>query len=338
VLAPLFEQLSDKPFPRHVQLPLAMRPYVQLLYQPPGGQAYGSIETWTDAAPPQVPTLDKPKLAVVGFSSGKDSTGAALKLREQGMEVQLVHIRGLNRSHPHEHQAAIDVAGHLGMPLHIVTVRQHGSTPFRESVMKNQLILGITLDIGGRLGAQVYAGGNVASDNAETLNPDASYSDSQELYSALVPWLAKLTGATIHQDWMACNSESFHQIFTNAPTVLPLVLSCMMPVRYKPQLRRAYEGKHGVLLMPGRCGTCWKCGQEYLHQVLAGQVQGSRPRVQAALRAVRKDLAVIWKPEAQPDTPEEVFAAIIEKPWFDYAPLLQYTGTYACAPPRRGRR
>ena len=66
-------------------------------------------------------------------------------------------------------------------------------------------------------------------------------------------------------------------------------------------------------------------------------IPGSRARVQGALRAVRKDLAVIWKAAAQPDTAEDVFAAIIEKPWFDYAPLMQYTGDYACAP-RTGRR
>lgn len=337
LFVPLFEALSDKPFPTRQALPAGMKRYVHMLYNPPGRAPYGSLDEWKSTRNPKVPELHDDGLAVVGFSAGKDSTGAALKMVEQGRRVHLVHVKGLNRSHPHEHQAALEVAQHLALPITVVTVRQHGSTPFRESVLKNQLILAITLDVGAQLGARHYAGGNVASDNAQVLNADASYSDSQELYSALVPWLAKVTGATIYQDWMACNSESFNQIFTNAPTVLPHVMSCMMPVRYKPQLRRRYEGKHGVELLPGRCGTCWKCGQEYLHLVLAGKERGSRARVQAALRAVRKDLAVIWKAEAQPGTPAEVFAAIIEEPWFDYAPLLKYTVEYACAPRQRGR-
>lgn len=331
LLGRLFEHVSDQPLPPNLPaLPPGLRPYVDLLYR-------SAQYTWTNRPQPQGLHVADNGTAVVGFSAGKDSTGAALKFRAQGKEVHLVHVRGLNRSHPHEYKAAVDIANHLGMPLQVVTVRQHGSTPYRESIMKNQLILGITMDVGLRLGAGAvhYAGGNVATDNADLLVYEASYSDSQELYTALVPWLLDtVAGAQVYQDWMSCNTESFLLIDQHAPTVLPLVLSCMMPVRYKPPLRRRYQDRFGVKLMPGRCGHCWKCGQEYMHQVLLGHAEASRAMVQHALRAVRKDAAVIWQPQHQPETPEEVMRLVIEDRWLDYRPLLEHCTVYPCAPPR----
>ena len=44
--------------------------------------------------------LPKTNRALVGFSGGKDSVAAALKLKERGMDVTLVYVSGINQTTP----------------------------------------------------------------------------------------------------------------------------------------------------------------------------------------------------------------------------------------------
>ena len=102
----------------------------------------------------------------VAFSGGKDSVATAIKLKDDGRDVRLFYVSGINKAYPDEMTHAIQIAEQLDLPLHVAYVKQHGKTVFKESPVKNQIIASMALDyaINNNLGCSI-AFGDFTSDN-----------------------------------------------------------------------------------------------------------------------------------------------------------------------------
>lgn len=282
----LLDACSAKPLPAKLRgIPLELEPLLRVLYR-------GQLPEIVAPSPMQsLPQATDDSRALVGFSGGKDSLAAALRLRRMGLEVTLLYMKGINRAYPHEEAAAVELAVALGFPLRIIQVKQAGRCAYIENPVKNQFILAVMLDYGLRSGTRNYCQGGLACDHADELNFEAGYSDAEEMFRAAAEFFQLAApGFTYHLGLLQNDTDALLEVLQTAPEALPLISSCMMTARFKAKLAHGNERKYGLRLMPGRCGSCYKCASEYLHMALAGAAPMNRPYANHCVEVMQKAL------------------------------------------------
>ncbi len=120
--------------------------------------------------------------AVVGISGGVDSAVAALMLRDQGFDVQGLHMSNWDDDEEYctaaaDFQSARDVASDIGIPLHrarfareyknrvfehFLETYARGLTPNPDVLCNREIKFGVFRDYARRLGADVIATGHYA--------------------------------------------------------------------------------------------------------------------------------------------------------------------------------
>ena len=197
------------------------------------------------------------------FSGGKDSTAMAMKFKEQGYDVYLYFLQGINLSYLDELERAKDVANKLNLPLIVDYIKVSGKGDFLENPTKNQLILTFAINRGIEHGIYKYSYGGFKEDTIEQSAFDRNFSDSIELFQ-----------------WY---SEGIKEIFKDFEVITPfnnevetlikmgnhkeywnLYQSCLTPFRYREHLKKTNENKYKINLLENRCGSCWKCCMEYI--------------------------------------------------------------------------
>jgi hypothetical protein len=272
----LFQDCSTKPLPRFLKdYPEALRPLAKVLYQKqpfffvPARSAYRA--TLQQAEDNRV---------LVAFSGGKDSTAAAIRLLQQGFAPELLYVKGINRSYPQEHEKAREIAEILHVPIHVLALQQEGKSDYPDNPLKNQFILGIMVEMGVRAGITKFVQGNLTADTLELSHIDYNYSDAIEMYKAADIYFKSVYPAYQYiYGLLTYESQSFKTVAEYNPAIFNSICSCVMPARYKVSLRRRNELKYGIELLPGRCGSCYKCATEYLHFVLLGLDERNQPFV-----------------------------------------------------------
>jgi hypothetical protein len=187
---------------------------------------------------------------------------AALKVREMGMRPVLYHIHGLNRAWPGELEFARQAAQAAGMPLVVDDVSVTGKrTGVIEMPTKNQTT---ALQMVARMleyGGAHYTMGCSTSEVMAIQEPGRNWSDAIESVQLFDAYLqARLPGLQHHQ--VTVNTTD-NWATVAAHGMLEWVHGCMAPIRFAPGWRKQKEAKYGPLL-PGRCGTCFKCCAEWL--------------------------------------------------------------------------
>ena len=317
LFARLYADVSTDPLPPVLDgYPVELRPYLGTLYR---GQPYRLANP---VEPPRAVADPGNDTVLVGFSGGKDSTAAALRLQAMGLRPVLWHLKGINPSYPRELAAAAGVARATGFPLKVVQVRHRGRSPYIENPTKNQLILATAVDYGLRTGAGHHAQGGLAVDSASELAFGSGYSDAVECYQTAAAFFASaVQGFHFHARLLKNDTDSFMVVAKHAPHLFPHIQSCMMPVRYRGRLREQNMQKHGVQLLPERCGSCYKCGLEYLHFVLMGLEKPVPGFVEHSVRMLQKGIVTVSGPGA--DTrPEVVLPQYIDGEVLDWRKLL----------------
>ena len=264
----LYEQLSENPLPAALAgQSEALRPLLGLLYQPGAAPALDPV-----AALPSERVVSRGKRVLVGFSGGKDSVAAAVRLQRRGYEPILFHVAGLNRyAASEEERATRAVAGALRLPARILRLRQLGKMGWRENPARNVLVLGLMADYGLRQGISRYALGNFDDYHLRPGEVTAGPSDTLEVLEATAAVLAKVAPAYRLATVLHDNTDSMVEVMTHARAALPAISSCLMPLRYRAAHRKRISHKYSYVLLPGRCGICSKCASEYLHLVAAQQ-------------------------------------------------------------------
>ncbi len=251
----LYEACS-RPLSGPLTLPDSLRPLAALLRLNP--------------APAFVPTSPKamggasPNRALVLFSGGKDSTSAALKLRDEGLDVTGFFVRGINRAYPDEIDTARTVARLINLPLKIAEVKQTGRTAQKENPVKNHLLLALAIDHGLRNGYGTYACGNRLDESIEHVEYDCGWSDGIETFrAAKTHFEAACPGVDVRAAVLADKSDTFITLCRYAPQAIVAANGCMLPPYRRPAIIKANRAKYGIDLLPGRCGSCYKCGLEF---------------------------------------------------------------------------
>lgn len=203
---------------------------------------------------------------VVCFSGGKDSVATALRCRETGYGVELYHVHGINHSYPDEIDRARDIADYLRMPLHVETVRLSGKPVYFENPLKNQTICAMALDWSERNGhGRRIAFGDFRNDHRERAIFGTNWTDTVEMWDAYTQYAwHDYDGfeALILFD----NYFQTMDVVAQDRTLLGMVQGCIAPSRYREYWRGKNVAKYGEgVILPHRCGSCWKCCREYVH-------------------------------------------------------------------------
>ena len=233
--------------------------------------------------------VEKPNSVVVCFSGGKDSVATALKCREMGYDVHLYHVHGINHSYPDEVNAAKEIASYLDMPLYVENVTLGGKSSWKENPVKNQLIATMALDYANENGfGQRIAIGDFKNDHRERAIYGVNWTDTIEM------WIA-------YTDYIKCSYPDFELImpFDNYfqtmdavaqdMNLLKMVQGCIAPMRYRDYWHNKNLDKFGEeVILPHRCGSCWKCCREYAHLADTGILPMNEKFYKKCMRVLKK--------------------------------------------------
>lgn len=207
----------------------------------------------------------------VAFSGGKDGMAAALRARAEGWRPVLYHVRGINRSLPDEFDYATKAAEAAGMPIIVDRVAISGeANGFVEMPTKNQVITSMMAARMAEYGGANYTLGILGEDTPDKCRANINWSDTTTSNVLWAKHLAELLpGITGH---ILIHSQMEALAIVASHGLLDFVHGCMSPLRFRGKLRAENVRKYGDAILPGRCGSCFKCWSEYIMLVSLGVV------------------------------------------------------------------
>jgi hypothetical protein len=333
----VWQATSTKALPRTYLAPDSLQPYLRMVHEA-AGQPAPLVKLTPEPVGRRAAHNGAPTM-VVAFSGGKDSCASALLAQARGYQVLLYHVRGINPAYPKEWQAAQRMAKLLGLPLAVRRLQCKGKQEWMDNPTKNQALLGWMLQYGLTRGALHYTVGDMATDYLATAQVECNLSDSYELLEAAAAHFRVGTPGYTYHHQLRHITDSLAIIGLLRPDLLPQVLGCVAPLRFKEGYRRHNEQRYGVQLLPGRCGSCWKCCVEWV--ALQRMGLGARPPA-ADLAAMEQhciDYLRRVMPREKPHVPdsyrasdEEVLALYLSMDVVNEARTLQGLPTYEVTP------
>lgn len=208
---------------------------------------------------------------VLCFSGGRDSIVSLMKYRDEGRDVVLYHMHGVNASQSDEIQAAEECAKYFNVPLICETLRYHGHNCWMEHPMKNIVIANgalnqcITKNVGS-----VVAFGNYTETFLRNINFEVCASDCMDMWEAYENVLSE----DIPDFHVAINLENLGETMDRIcgnDEVLDMSLSCLCRHSLRAYRHQWVKDKFGIVLPKRRCGSCAKCTAEYIYRADHGQ-------------------------------------------------------------------
>lgn len=211
---------------------------------------------------PKIPRSRKKVL--LAFSGGKDSTATAIKLREEGYQVTLYHLRGINQTYKDEYKNAEKVAVALNMPLVVESCKLSGSHEWVEHPMKNMVIAVSMLQYGISSGlTKKIAFGNFSTSTLQQDPFEVCGGDCKEAWQAFLQAVRPMIPGLEIITPLSCMKDTLDILMQHVDIAI-LCQSCIGPYRYRNYLHDRNVTKYGVPLPENRCGSCWKCCVEYI--------------------------------------------------------------------------
>lgn len=220
------------------------------------------------------PTPAENREVMIGLSGGLDSAYQLHRLQDEGYHVQAVHVDGLNRATAGvEHEQAREIARIAGAEFIDVKFRAPKQA-IPDNPFKNQLVLGMMLDIGIGRWCYRYA---LGSDWCTPLSESVikyTLTDSIEVNRAFWEGVRRHYEAElIFIDSDAKKLERLAYLAKHHEGTLREISSCVSPLRYRGHLHELNKEKFGDVVWDGRCGSCYKCAMEYILLEMAGAVK-----------------------------------------------------------------
>lgn len=204
---------------------------------------------------------------VVCFSGGKDSVATAIKYKNQGYNVYLYHVRGINGVYTDEYVRAEEIAKYLNLPLYIEKIKLNGKNTYLEHPLKNQVVCSLALNysISNNIGSCI-AFGDFTSDTVSDGLFDRNWSDTKEMWDSYVKYI-KTYIPSFQLKIPFNNYLETLNIVAKDIKLLTMTQGCLSPQRFKNKLHNFNKEKYDVNLLNNRCGSCWKCSVEYIYLV-----------------------------------------------------------------------
>ncbi len=263
----IYSMYSEGPWPERVDAPFEVRRLLCTLHRRAGlPEPAGQCVDW------ELPEVawDTRKI-VVGFSGGKDGLATALRAQDEGLAPTLFFMEGLNRSVPSERRCADTTAASAGFPLVKLNLQIKGTKATADHPLKNLLILCAMMDYGAAAGAAWYGLGCAFDETTEHESLEYDMSDSQDLIYPLARFAQRKGYIAGFKSYICTTDHSYHIIYRHNPALLDTVSTCVTPDYRKPNIYRANVRRYGPgLILPDRCGTCYKCAEEYVQRVRLG--------------------------------------------------------------------
>lgn len=247
---------------------------------------------FTDMTFPTVEVGNNSDIVVVCVSGGKDSFATALYYKEQGYDVKLFHLLGINKCYPDEHRAVEQGAKYLGLPLFEEFVKLTGSHQYVEHPLKNWILANAALSYAVNVwDTSAVAFGNfntgyLIDNKFEVCGGDTV--DLWNMYNKIIQ--------TVIPDFevllpISDISESL-KVVGQDRKLLEISQSCIGTYRFREYKGNLVRKKYGVDLLPHRCGSCWKCAVEYLYYVEHGIFDMNEPYYKHCLKILYNTMKV----------------------------------------------
>lgn len=226
---------------------------------------------------------------VVCFSGGKDSVATAIKCRDMGYDVKLYHVHGINHSYPDEIDKARNVAKYLGLPLYVETIKLSGKSVYFENPLKNQMICTMALDWSDKNGyGHRIAFGDFRNDHRERAIFGTNWTDTVEMWEAYTSYIRN-----DYPDFEVLilfdNYFQTMDVVAQDRKLLEMIQGCIAPSRYREYWRGKNVAKYGdKIILPHRCGSCWKCCREYVHLADNGILPMNEQYYKKCLQVLKK--------------------------------------------------
>lgn len=281
----LYELFSNKNFPTSIEIPNeSWKPFINLIYK--GRNLPEPIyEIRNDLIHDYGSVISDESKVILAFSGGKDSTANLTYLVDEGKEVTCIFTKGINRSTTEELSHANTIANMYNAKFVIDTISISGKTDYFENPIKNVFIISRLLEYGIKNNCTVISIGETHDSKSEKLDIMYNYSDAVDLLQ-LFEDAVKSHIPTFKIDWIfEKESTDMSYLIYYHPEVIPHLMSCLMPSRYKQMHRKLIDKYHLKAdlnnpneegLMDGRCMNCYKCITEWLYLVIWNKLHANK--------------------------------------------------------------
>ena len=202
---------------------------------------------------------------VICVSGGKDSLATVLYYIDEGYDVRLFHLKGINKCYPDEHMAIEKAAEYLKLPLCEWEVKLHGNHQYIEHPLKNWIFMNAALTYAvTEVGTTNVAVGNFNSSTLAEQRFEVSGGDTMDMWGAY----CEIINAILPNFEVLVPLENMGdtlKAFNGRKELLEISQSCIGTYRFKEYKGNKVREKFKYPLMPHRCGSCWKCALEYIY-------------------------------------------------------------------------
>lgn len=307
----LFQVTSEETYPTTIHIPTpAFNDYIEILYERSNQPL---PEIIVDNNYPIINIQDNPNQVVLAFSGGKDSVAHAAYLKDNNMHPILYFVKRANRSYPNEYNVSLDIAEMLQSPMVVDELHYSGKVTKAESPVKNHLILSLIIDYMQHNNLTRCACGTYLEDTLQKTSTHFGLSDAYEFYRAFEKGVQSFFPNFHWLCWFHSEVHALSYLVNAHPELIPHYQSCILPDRYRKNIKINNEKKYHITLMPNRCLSCWKCCQEYLILHLLGYHRLDNTVIeQRIIPQFIKDLPKVLAEDQIPDTTKLTIPELID--------------------------
>lgn len=301
----LFQVTSEETYPQVIHIPTPeFNSYIEILYTRSNQPL---PEIIVDNNIPIVNIPDDPTQVVLAFSGGKDSVAHAAYLKDNNLNPRLFYVHRANRSYPNEYNVAKTISEMLQAPLIEDTLQYSGKVTKAESPVKNHVILALIIEYMTQHNLTRCACGTYLEDTLQKTSTQFGLSDAYEFYIAFEKAVQSFFPNFKWLCWFHSEVHALSYLVNKHPELIPQYQSCLLPDRYRSNIRKHNEEKYHITLLPNRCLSCWKCAQEYLILHLLGYHHLSQEIItQKILPQFLKDLPKVMAEDQLPNDPSQL--------------------------------